>query len=293
MHTKKSFISTGLLFFLTLITAIALAIFFVVPKAIVSACDKPFTYTLGTVDSRFGISQQQFLSDIAQAEAIWEGPENKNLFDYQPSSKFTINLLFDERQQLTDQLKSTSADLQNKGKTVDQLKAEYDQLKSTYENELAAYNAKVAYWNSRGGAPPADYSSLQTEQQQLKQTLAQLNTLAQQTNQSVNTYNQEVNTLNATSSDYTADRQGKPEEGIYLPADNRIEIYHFDNQQELIHTIAHELGHALGLEHVTDPQAIMYASSSGSLTASGQDLAELTQVCSKKTFDPNRLATIF
>jgi hypothetical protein len=75
---------------------------------------------------------------------------------------------------------------------------------------------------------------------------------------------------------------GNVEDGRYV-ADNagtRIYIYGFKTKADLLITLAHEFGHALGLEHVSGGDSIMSPSSdSTNLVLSPEDITELKRVC--------------
>jgi hypothetical protein len=147
-------------------------------------CASVVTYSIGTIDPRFGISKETLLSDIATAAMIWEDTSKKTLFRYQESGgDVTINLTYDRRQAATDKL--TSIDTQStQGKaSYDALKARYDVLYTSiqreqadvtsqgrsYKQDEASFNQSVALWNSRGGAPPSVYTQLQTQKEALAQ----------------------------------------------------------------------------------------------------------------------------
>ena len=54
---------------------------------------------------------------------------------------------------------------------------------------------------------------------------------------------------------------------------------------KLVRLLAHEMGHAVGIDHVGDPEAVMYKLNMGeNLTATATDLAELNKVCRAGVF---------
>ena len=67
---------------------------FLAYKLSFSLCDKPIAYKVDTVDSKFNLSRDEFISDVDQATKIWENPSGKDLFVYDPKAELSINLIF-------------------------------------------------------------------------------------------------------------------------------------------------------------------------------------------------------
>jgi predicted Zn-dependent protease len=272
----------------------------------IAPCSTPLTYSIGTIDPQFGISKDILVQDLAQAETLWEKPANKNLYQYQSSGgEVTVNLIYDNRQAVTNRLAADGIAVSSDRSGYDALKARFDTLKAqvteeqadytaqvdSYTRQQAAYNAAVKQSNEKGGASSAEYTQLQQEKSglqtiytalqatetKLNSDIDMLNTLAAALNDLIKQLNLNIQQYNQTGA-----AGGTFEEGLYQVSNSiaTIDIYEYSNHAQLIRVLAHEMGHALGMDHVENTQSIMYKiNTSSSLSASMQDIAELNRVC--------------
>lgn len=248
-----------------------------------SECDTPLAYTLGTIDPRFGLSRDEALSDITNATAIWSAAEGKSIFTYSPDAKLTVNFVYDQRQALDTTISQLNSKLKQSSSVLSQQIADYKAQVASFQQRLSAFNAIVDRYNREGGAPESVYRDLLSQQKQLNAEADTLNERAKQLDLSTIDYNAGVSALNKDINQFQNALALKPEDGIYNGADTTITIYFADNQSELVHTLAHEFGHALGMEHVKDPQAIMYPYTTGSLQVTADDMKQLTYVCREQS----------
>ncbi|MBI2338327.1 matrixin family metalloprotease [Candidatus Daviesbacteria bacterium] len=278
-------IIAGILFLVTIL------IFIIVLKPVsfdnlftFSYCDKPIRYRLDTVDPRFNLSREDFLSDISHAAQIWSSAYGRNLFVYDPKGDLSINLVYDERQSLTTQISQLENKVQSEKQSLNPKISEYQRLSLEFKQKVDNLNKEVEDWNSKGGAPPEVYQQLIKRQQDLQKEAENLNALAGSLNNSTSNFNTQVDELNQTIDTLNSALEQRPEEGIYKGPENRIEIYFNTNKQELVHTIAHELGHALGIGHVGDPKAIMYLKTSKKVNPTQDDIQALKDVCRRYNY---------
>ncbi len=272
-------------------------------------CKTTISYSLGEFDANFGLSKEDFLDVLEQAEAIWEEPLGKELFAYEENGSMKVNLIYDTRQETTEQLKQMGIIVENNKSSYDTLKERYDSLISSYnsqkadfnhrvatfENRRKAYEAEVSAVNKKGGTDKAIVAKLNAEREYLNNEGNALNKTQKDLNEAVNNINavagalnELAKTLNIGVKQYNTiggNLGGEFDEGLYKSSysGREIDIYQFDNKTKLVRVLAHELGHALGLEHVDDSKAIMYRLNNGineKLTSS--DLTAVKNLCGIK-----------
>lgn len=246
-------------------------------------CSKPLTYKIGQIDPRFNLDKADFLKNIDKASQIWEQPLAKNLFTYDPSGSLTISMVYDERQSFSNQINHLQGELKNQKESISPQLVDFKAQSQAFNEKVRNLNNEIEYWNSRGGAPQEEYEKIKTKEAELKAEAQKLNQLASSLNQLTSQYNVNINQLNQTIGTFNAELNERPEEGIYKSENNTIEIFFNNSENELVHTLAHELGHSLGLDHLQNPKAIMYSKSTQTINASQDDINSLKAVCRIKS----------
>lgn len=234
-------------------------------------CAEPLMYAVGNVDKRFGIDHTTLVAALEAAAQIWNKAAGKTVLAYDQSAAMKVNLVYDERE-ANAQLGSKIAREQD---TLDSLRSKVDMLQSQYEAQQSAYNAEVQAINARGGASRREIEQLSDEKRILETQLSGVNA-------AVSAYNAAVRTLNEKVKEYNTLAGHVFEEGEYVrdASGERINIFEFIGGSQLTRVLAHEFGHAIGLDHTEDTKAIMYAQNeSGNLVPTSADLSALSALC--------------
>lgn len=246
------------------------------PKA--AYCQTPLGWRLGTLDPAFGLTATQAEAMIHQAATMWNEQTGQTLLQHDPSNGFVIDFKFDARQQ---QLLKQRLLQRNLARYDDAIQPSLQQLPEKFaelERQIADFNQqktelqlKINQW--RPTHPNADAQRTQLEQQQqalvreadwLEQQRQQLLRDQNYLNETIRQRNELVDTAEQPAS------SAPFEVGLMTIRQQQrtMTIFAFSSETDLIATIAHEFGHAFGIEHTQDPASIMFYQ----LTAQQQQL---------------------
>jgi hypothetical protein len=240
--------------------------------------DTRLRYQIAEVDPRFGMSKEQAIQLSKEAIQIWHDGTQKQLFVYDDQAQLKIKLIYGARQENYNAFKKTQQELDQEHSSnqrisgnLDVSKSSLEQMQQSLRQEQIQLRAEADYLNQQRVSwsrieneqgenrqrIEAQYQALKEKAQQLQRNIAYYNQMNAQYNQQVGQHNSSIERYNWNV--MQAKNRFPPREfhkGVFMG--DQIQIYQFDTEDDLRLTLAHELGHALGLGHHADPEALMY-----------------------------------
>lgn len=264
-------------------------------RPVQTLCRSQVAWHIADIDPRFNMSREALTDTMTEGTQLWNQAAGTPLFVRTRDQGIAVSLIFDHRQALYDQLREMFDQAEQLRKDIAQadqdlavLNAEIDELNTRIDSENQQLQAlqqdfealRDRHANRRGQVPSSVMPKLQTLQAASQEIHEQLqnrireaervryrfNTHVAERNLVAEQYTSLVNDLNRRSAAQGADTN-VGEHGIFIRqrgrnvevAEEQIHVFRVSSQEALLTILAHELGHAIGINHLPEPDAIMTA----------------------------------
>jgi hypothetical protein len=251
-----------------------------------SACGIPVHFVLGDVDPEFGFDRQTVMAALAEAAALWQSHSAAVLLvESDHPRAMTVSLRFDHRQQAAHERHSLRAGLEldrqrfeaeeatllEWGGRIEAARRAHEAAEQEIARRVEAHEAEVAAWNA-GAASRTESRrrALDAEGEALRGAIVDLERQGRSLNADIDAYNRRANDMRERMEEFRArvarfnqaasDAPVESGRYSYVRGEGRsIEVYRAVSYDELVWVLAHEFGHALGIDHVADTDAVMHA----------------------------------
>jgi hypothetical protein len=220
-------------------------------------CGIPVHYVLGEVDPRFGFDRFTVTAALVEAANLWQSTTGQLLFiESDHPLAMTVELRFDERQAAANTRRSLRGGLERDRRQLAEEEAALVHWNDRIADSRQAHDRAGEDLTLRVRTHEAEVVELERAGESLNADIAAYNRRAADLRQRSEEFLSRVARYNETAAD------GPVESGRYSydrAQGRRIEVYRAESYDELVWVLAHELGHALAIDHVDDPGAIMNA----------------------------------
>jgi len=274
-------------------------------------CSEPLELRVGTLDDRFQIDHITLKNALRDVADLWSSAMEEPVVVYSEDADLTVDLLYAEEQQLTDGERQFRDRLQSESTSIEVLERRVNEGEHRYQREARNYevemeqlqvsidrlNQWVNIHNRNGGLnedelrqyeyrkASIDKKSAELEKMQanLMKDTEILNRMISELNRRIENKNDLVDEYNRT---FTGERKFTQGAYEWNQTGEKIQVFQFSSLDELKLVLAHEVGHALGLQHVENPSSVMYYlmgnQKVNGLALTGEDIEALKAICSEQ-----------
>ncbi len=104
---------------------------------IVSPCAKPRTYSVASVDPKYGMTREEVVTLVSEAASVWNAASGWQIFSYSTNGDIPVTLSYDERQALADRIQNMEGNLNTRKSTL-------DQKSQNFERDAAQFKKKCS-----------------------------------------------------------------------------------------------------------------------------------------------------
>jgi len=274
-------------------------------------CTEPLSYTIGEIDPRFGIDRDGVKQRMETAAEVWSGAMERPMAVHKPGddADVTVHFVYDERQELVDGELRFRERIKTEQSLLDQMQKEHKQERGEFERRSQEYvqfaerttekldelNEWVKETNEAGGFMPEDVetfderkSDVEQRQQRVLDERRALDELAAEINREQERINKKIEENNDRIDEYNEEFAGSTRftKATFqrIGSGGVIRVNQFMTRREISLLLAHELGHAFGLDHVSNPRSIMHSQMGGqqyypTLELTREDKAAIQNLC--------------
>ncbi|MEX2585255.1 MAG: matrixin family metalloprotease [Balneolaceae bacterium] len=197
-------------------------------------CQISFQQSVGEIEERFMISRKDVIRLVEEAIQLWSIALDEFEARYDEHRGIRLRFVYDERQELTDNERQFQERVRARRAEIDALEQEYGQLVEQFEQRSEQFRRQTA---------------------EIEQRIEELNSWIREGNEAGGLVEDDVSLLEAEKEEIEQLQQQE--------RSNQQALNYFASEMDLRRVLAHELGHAFGLDHVSNPASIMHKTMRG------------------------------